>query len=178
MPYGLFYLHSSDRSHHENTPIQIQSTLVISNSLISNYRLSRSENLVSVLTWNYDNRYQNNVEKRRNLLCGKEEKSPLFHNTFSISLFSGIKLHIHLWNVVIWFIFFPHFCKSDRSIYGISKYFRESLGLRNNESRLYTEHFNTKKWKFSYKKFWYFFHISAQIIDCGYSVVPPRQVRF
>ena len=36
--------------------INIQSNLVISNSLISNYRLSRSENLVPVLTWNYDNR--------------------------------------------------------------------------------------------------------------------------
>ena len=34
----------------------IQSNLVISNSFISNYRLSRSENLVPVLTWNYDNR--------------------------------------------------------------------------------------------------------------------------
>ena len=34
----------------------IQSNLVFSNSLISNYRLSRSENLVPVLTWNYDNR--------------------------------------------------------------------------------------------------------------------------
>ena len=30
--------------------------LVISNSLILNYRLSRSENLVPVLTRNYDNR--------------------------------------------------------------------------------------------------------------------------
>ena len=36
--------------------VKIQSNLVISNSLISNYRLSRSENLVPVLTWNYDNR--------------------------------------------------------------------------------------------------------------------------
>ena len=31
-------------------PLQLQSNLVISNSLISNYRLSRSENLVPVLT--------------------------------------------------------------------------------------------------------------------------------
>ena len=30
--------------------VQLQSNLVISNSLISNYRLSRSENLVPVLT--------------------------------------------------------------------------------------------------------------------------------
>ena len=32
----------------------LQSNLVVSNSLISNYRLSRSENLGLVLTWNYD----------------------------------------------------------------------------------------------------------------------------
>ena len=36
--------------------LQIQSKLIISNLLVSNYRLSRSENLVPVLTWNYDNR--------------------------------------------------------------------------------------------------------------------------
>ena len=34
----------------------LQSNLVISNSLILNYRLSRSEKLVPVLTWNYDNK--------------------------------------------------------------------------------------------------------------------------
>ena len=34
--------------------IEIQSNLVILNSLISNYRLSRSENLVPVLTRNYE----------------------------------------------------------------------------------------------------------------------------
>ena len=40
--------------------------------------------------------------------CGKEEKllSPLFHNIFNISLTSGVKLHIHLWNMVVRFIFF------------------------------------------------------------------------
>ena len=34
----------------KQTKFQVQSNLVISNSLISNYRLSRSENLVPVLT--------------------------------------------------------------------------------------------------------------------------------
>ena len=34
----------------------LQSNLVISNSLISNYHLSQSENLTPVLTCNYDNR--------------------------------------------------------------------------------------------------------------------------
>ena len=36
--------------HYENMPIHVQSNLVISNSLISNHPLSRSENLVPVLT--------------------------------------------------------------------------------------------------------------------------------
>ena len=39
----------------------------------------------------------------------------------------------------------------------------------------YIENFTTKKGKFSDKKFWYFFHISAQNIDCGYSLEPPRR---
>ena len=59
--------------------MQLQSNLVISNSLISNYRLPRSENLVPVLTWN---------------------------------MTTG--------NKIMW-----------------KKYFSESLGLLDNESRLY-----------------------------------------
>ena len=43
-------------SWNQSHPSLIQSNLVISNYLISNYRLSRRENLVPVLTWNYDNR--------------------------------------------------------------------------------------------------------------------------
>ena len=38
----------------------------------------------------------------------------------------------------------------------------------------YIENFTTKKEKCSDKKFWYF-HISAQNIDCGYSLEPPRR---
>ena len=63
---------------------KVQSTLVISNSLISNNRLSRSENLVPVLTRRSTNRQQNIVEKRRN--CSLGAISPLFHNIFNISL--------------------------------------------------------------------------------------------
>ena len=37
----------------------------------------------------------------------------------------------------------------------------------------YTENLTTKIWIFSDKKFWYF-HISAQNIDWGYSLEPPR----
>ena len=70
----------------------IQSTLVISNSLISNNCLSRIENLVPVLTQRSTNRQQNIVEKRRN--CSLGAISPLFHNIFNISNL-GVKLKIH-----------------------------------------------------------------------------------
>ena len=38
----------------------------------------------------------------------------------------------------------------------------------------YIENFTSKNWKFSNEKFWYF-HISAQNIDCGYPLEPPRR---
>ena len=38
----------------------------------------------------------------------------------------------------------------------------------------YTENFTTKKWKISDKNS-DIFHISAQNIDCGYSLEPPRR---
>ena len=41
----------------------------------------------------------------------------------------------------------------------------------------YTENFTTKKWRFSDKKRSDIFHISAQNIDCGYSLEPPRDVQ-
>ena len=60
----------------------VQSTLVISTSVISNNRLSRRENLVLVLTQKSKIRLQNIVEKRRN--CSWGAISPLFHNIFYI----------------------------------------------------------------------------------------------
>ena len=38
----------------------------------------------------------------------------------------------------------------------------------------YIENFSSKIWKFSDKILWYF-HISAENIDCGYSLEPPRR---
>ena len=74
--------------------------------------------------------------------CGKEEKllgaiSPLFHIFFDISLTPRVQLNIHLLNMVVRIIFF---LKSENLICrgtDISKCFRESLGIRDNESRLY-----------------------------------------
>ena len=61
---------------------KIQSTLVISTSVISNNPLSGRENLVLVLTQKSKIRLQNIVEKRRN--CSWGAISPLFHNIFNI----------------------------------------------------------------------------------------------
>ena len=63
--------------------LHIQSTLVISNPLISNNRLSQSENLVPVLKQRSTNRQQNIVKKRN---CSLGAISPLFHNIFNLSV--------------------------------------------------------------------------------------------
>ena len=39
----------------------------------------------------------------------------------------------------------------------------------------YTENFTTKKWKYAHTKKSDIFNISAQNIDCGYSLEPPRR---
>ena len=39
----------------------------------------------------------------------------------------------------------------------------------------YIENFTSKNWKFSDKKNFDIFHISAQNLDCGYSLEPPRR---
>ena len=71
----------------------------------------------------------------------------LFFSTLSfpcyfiyIFLTSGVKLHIHLLNVVVQFIVFL----TPSTLVGrgtdISKCFSESFGIRDNESRLYIYH--------------------------------------
>ena len=60
-----------------------------------------------------------------------------FHNIFNISLASAVKLHINFLNVVVRFIFFLNSANLICRGSDISKYFRESLGLRDDESRLY-----------------------------------------
>ena len=118
----------------------IQSTLIISTSLISNNRLSWSEILVPVLTWKSKNRYQNIMEKRRN--CSSGAISPLFHNIFNISLnfwsqitYSFIKCGCSIYC-------FRQFHKSDMWRYGylevwISRSISESPLDWDNESWLY-----------------------------------------
>ena len=54
-----------------------------------------------------------------------------------IFLTSGVKLHIHLFNVVVQFIVFLTLSTLICRGTDISKCFSESLGIRDNESRLY-----------------------------------------
>ena len=79
---GFGYSGMYMKNHINSCNIDIQSTLVISTSVISNNRLSQGENLVLVLTQKFKTRLQNIVEKRRN--CSWGAISPLFHYIFNI----------------------------------------------------------------------------------------------
>ena len=70
------------------------------------------------------------MEKRSNF-------SSFPHYFIYIFLTSGVKLHIHLLNVVVHFIVFPTLSTLICRGTDISKCFSESLGIRDNESRLY-----------------------------------------
>ena len=118
--YG-YTTHDSTETFSESMVLYLQSTLVISNSLISNNRLSRSENLVPVITQRSTNRQQNIVEKRRN--CSLGAISPLFHNIFNISLTCIGKLHLHSVKGGCSIKCFPQFRKSDMSKYGYLEVF-------------------------------------------------------
>ena len=72
--------------------------------------------------------------KRREI--APEEQFLFFSTIFLIYIFqdSNYIFICEMW----WFnLFFPWFCKSDMSRSHVSKYFRESFGPRDNESRLY-----------------------------------------
>ena len=105
------------RSDHEIKQGQIQSTLVISTSVISNHRLSRRENLFLVLTLKSKIRSENIVEKSSNF-------SPFPQYFQYIFLTKGVTLHSHceIW-LFVWY--FPQFCTSDMSKYGYLEVFQQ-----------------------------------------------------
>ena len=69
----------------------------------------------------------------------RREISPLFHIIIYIYivLTSGVKVHIHLLNVVVQFIVFRTLSTLICRGTNISKCLSESLGIRDNEVRLY-----------------------------------------
>ena len=79
-----------------------QPTLNISTSLNSNNRLSRSDNLLVPV-------FSTDIFQQVTKYWRKEEKSFLQYFQYTlVSLTSGVKLHIHMWNVVVpsYFFFF------------------------------------------------------------------------
>ena len=142
-----FPIYPNTQLHIKGRISQIQSTLVISTSVISYNRLSRSENL--------------DLLKHKNLTigkkyCGKEEKLLLRSNFSSfpqyfqyISNFKSPITYIDFLNMVVRFIFYYFFFLNSANLIcrgtDISKYFRGSLGIRDNESRLYVLFFLHKK---------------------------------
>ena len=89
--------------------------------------------LVPVFTWKSKNRSQDIVKKRRKLLL-RSNFSSFPH--YSIFLTSGVKLHIHLLNVVVRFIVFLTLSTLICRGTDISKCFSGSLVIRDNDSRL------------------------------------------
>ena len=92
---------------------------------LSQLCLSRMSAYLKVKIWPLF-KHRKNLTIGNKLLWKRGAISPLFHSIFNISLTSGVKLNIHLWNVVVRVIL-PQFYKSDTLRYG----------LRDNESRLY-----------------------------------------
>ena len=89
---------------------------------LSRPHLSRITAHLEVIIWS--------LLKPENLTTGNKilslgAISPLFHNIFNISLTSWAKLHIHLLNVVVRFIF-SQFCNFDMSRYGYLEVFQRN----------------------------------------------------
>ena len=101
------------------------------------WSLLKNENLITGNKILWKTYVENIVEKRRN--CSLGAISPLFHNIFNICLTSRVQLHIHLFNAVVRFIVFLTLSTLICRGTDISKCFIESLGIRDNESRMYLE---------------------------------------
>ena len=112
------------------TEWQRQSTLVISTSLISNNRFSRSEYLVPVLHENLTT--GDIILWKRREIASTEQFLPLSNVSIfrSICTYSLVKCGC---SIYVFLNFANLICRGT----DILKYFRESLGFRDNESRLY-----------------------------------------
>ena len=79
----------------------------------------------------------NKIMWKREEIAPKEQFLLFSHIILYIFLTSGVKLHIHLLNVIVQFIEFLTLSTLICRGTDISKCFSESLGIRENESRLY-----------------------------------------
>ena len=72
---------------------------------------------------------------KRAEIAPKEAMSPLFRNIL-LYIFNSRSQITYSFVKCGWLIYFSQFCKLDMSRYGYLEYFKESLGIRDNESRL------------------------------------------
>ena len=100
--------------------------------------LSRITAYLEVKIWLLPEHENLTTGNKKNIVEKKLLLSPLFHNIFDISLTSRVQLHIYLLNVAIRIIIFLNSANLKCRGTDISKYFRESLGIRDNESGLYS----------------------------------------
>ena len=108
---------------------------------------------------------KNIVEKRRMLLRSNFSS---FHNIFNISLTSRVQLHIYA-RIFVKCGCANYFILNSANLIcrgtDISKYFRESLGIRDNESRLYLLYRKATSVEFSLHIICIFANVLASI-DC------------
>ena len=77
-----------------------------------------------------------------------------------------------IWTCAVWLeILYTNSLDPDMQMWSLIRFY---VFLVITKTRLfkYIENFTTKNWKFLDKKIDIFFHISAQNIDCGYSLEP------
>ena len=87
----------------------------------------------------------NKIMWKRGEIAPKEQFLLFSTSLYIVFLTSGVKLHIHLLNVVVQFIVFLTLSTLICRGTDISKCFSEFLGIRDNESRLYIFVENKKK---------------------------------
>ena len=112
-----------------------------SRTLLSRTRLFRITAYLEVKIWSLFKHETmttgNKMMWKRGEIAPKEQFLLFFHIILYIFPTSGVKLYIHLFNVVVQFIVFLTFSTLICRGTDISKCFSESLGIRDNESRLY-----------------------------------------
>ena len=112
------------------------------------------------------------------------EQFLLFSTLFYIYIFltSGFKLHIQLLNVVVQFIVFLTLSTLICGITDISKCFSESLGIRDNGSRLYMENNFFFSNTYRYNKIFGYLNYSRLSLPRNpreyFEISVPRHVRF
>ena len=113
----------------------VQLTPVISTSHISNNRLFE----VKIWSLHKDENLKtgNKILWKRGEIAPKEEQFLLFSTIFSIYLEFQESNYIYICKLWLFDSFFPQFCISDMSRYGYLEVFRESVGIQDNECRLY-----------------------------------------